>query len=56
MIITTTATSIDWEFTQIDIADDRLDQYFQTMDSPDHYDLFQQGIQEGWITLIGPVQ
>jgi hypothetical protein len=56
MIISTTATSIDWVWADIDIADDRIDQFYNLIDTPEQYTLFQQGVNEGWITIIGPVQ
>jgi len=56
MIITTTATTTDWMWTEINVADDRIDQLLAVYDTPEQYDIFQQGINEGWITIIGPVQ
>jgi hypothetical protein len=55
MIILTTATNLDWEWTQIEVQDDRIDQFYTLIDTPEQYTIYQQGIQEGWITIIGPV-
>jgi hypothetical protein len=56
MITTTTATNLDWEWTQVEIQDDRIDQILSVYDTPEQYTLFQQGVNEGWITLIGPIE
>ena len=56
MITITTATNLDWVWTEIDIADDRAELLVNATDTPEQYDLFQQGVSEGWITIIGPVQ
>jgi hypothetical protein len=56
MITITTATIIDWAWTQIEIADDRVELLVNATDTPEQYDIFQQGVNEGWITIIGPVQ
>jgi hypothetical protein len=56
MIITTSATSIDWVWADIDIADDRIDQFYNLIDTPELYQFYEQGVNEGWITIIGPVQ
>jgi hypothetical protein len=52
----TTCSSIDWVWTEIEVQDDRVDQLSAVYDTPEQYDFFQQGINEGWITIIGPVQ
>jgi hypothetical protein len=56
MIITTTSTNLDWVWTEIDISDDHVSLLLNAVDTPEQYDLFQQGVREGWITIIGPVQ
>jgi hypothetical protein len=52
----TTCSSTDWVWTEIEIEDNKIDQFKSTYDTPEQYDIFQQGINEGWITIIGPVQ
>jgi hypothetical protein len=56
MIIITTATAPEWVMAEIDIADDRVDYFHGFIDTPELYQVYQQGVNEGWITLIGPVQ
>jgi hypothetical protein len=53
MIINSTATNSDWVWQEIDIADDRADEYYTLLDTPELYTFFQQGVSEGWITVIG---
>jgi hypothetical protein len=56
MILSTTATSsIDWAWTEIEVRDDQAEVLIDALDTPEQYALFQQGINEGWITIIGPV-
>jgi hypothetical protein len=56
MIIITTATNLDWVWTEINVRDDQANLLLSAVDTPEQYDLFQQGVNEGWITIIGPVQ
>ena len=56
MIILTTATTPEWLMAEIDIADDRAEYFRSLIDTPELYQVYEQGIQEGWITIIGPVQ
>lgn len=53
MIINSTATSQDWVWQEIDIADDRLSEYYARLDTPELYTYVEQGINQGWITVIG---
>jgi hypothetical protein len=56
MILSTTATTIpDWAWTEIDVADDRAEYFQSLIDTPELYQVYEQGINEGWITIIGPV-
>jgi hypothetical protein len=57
MILSTTATSsIDWAWTEIEVRDDQAEVLIDALDTPEQYALFQQGINEGWITIIGPIE
>jgi hypothetical protein len=57
MITVTTATSTtDWAWTEIEIRDDCAELLVNVGNTPEQYTIFQQGVNEGWITIIGPEQ
>jgi len=51
----TTCSSTDWIWTEIEIQDDKASLLADAYGTPEQYAIYQQGIQEGWITIIGPV-
>jgi len=52
MIISTTATTQDWVWADIDIDPDRVDYLQAAIDTPELYTIYEQGINEGWIRTI----
>ena len=53
MIINSTATNSDWVWQEIDVADEQFTEFLSKVDTPELYTFFQQGVSEGWITVIG---
>jgi hypothetical protein len=52
MIIHTTATNSDWVWNEIEIPEPRVDEFLSKVDTPELYTFYQQGLAEGWITVI----
>lgn len=53
MILSTTATSTDWVWANIEIREDMVEYFQSFIDKPEQYSIFSQGISEGWIVVVG---
>lgn len=52
MIIHTTATNSDWVWNEIEIPEERVNEFLSKVDTPEIYVFYQQGIDQGWITIV----
>jgi hypothetical protein len=50
----TSATSEGWEFTKIEVDESYNDIFLNSLGQPDYKEVYQAGVDQGHITVIGP--
>ena len=55
IMVKTTTTATDWSEQVLDIDAERVFEFNNSFNTPQHQELLQQGISEGWIVVLGEV-
>ena len=50
----TTATSLGWEFTKIEIDESYVETFINSNGQANYVEVFQAGVDQGYITVLGP--